>query len=78
MAERIRLRFWIETGLALLSSVLALVTILHRDWIETVFGIDPDQHNGAVEWMIICLAVAIAVSSVTLARRERRREAIAA
>jgi hypothetical protein len=79
MTDRVGLRFWTETGLALLSSILALATIVHRDWIETVFGVDPDQHSGAVEWLIVLVALGIAVTAATMARREwLRRRAVAA
>jgi len=70
-----RWRFWFETGLATLSGLLAIVTIVRKDWIETVFGVDPDQHSGSLEWLIVVVALAIAVASASLARREwtRRR-----
>jgi hypothetical protein len=72
MNERVRLRFWLESGLACLSTVLAVVTVIHRAWIESVFGIDPDQGSGAAEWLIVVAALAIAVTAAFIARQEWR------
>jgi hypothetical protein len=47
------LRFWIETVLALFSALLFLVTLIWRDWIEAIFGVSPDAHNGVVEWVVV-------------------------
>lgn len=79
MNDRLRWRFWIETGMGVVSAVLALFTIVRKDWIEIVFNVDPDQHNGSLEWLIVGAAVAIALTSASLARREwRRRLAVSA
>jgi hypothetical protein len=45
--------FFMETGLGLSSAVLSLLTFVKRDWIEALFGIDPDHGNGIVEWLIV-------------------------
>jgi hypothetical protein len=67
--------FWIEMGLAALSALLLVLTLLVPDWIEVLFHVDPDRHNGSLEVGIaVALAVATAVSSV-LAGREWRRPA---
>lgn len=78
MSERVRMRFWFESGLAALSAVLALVTVIHRTWVESIFGIDPDQGSGAAEWLIVLVALAIAVALGLAARQEWRRQAVAA
>jgi hypothetical protein len=51
---------------------LLSLTIVWRDWIEILFGVDPDNHSGSLEWLIAlgCLALVIALGF--LARRERR------
>ena len=46
---------------------LAVLTIFWRDWIETLTGYDPDQHDGTVE----CL-IAIALLSSAPYWRSRR------
>jgi len=79
MHDRVRIRFWLESGLALLGTVLALVTIVYKTWIESVFGVDPDQSSGAAEWLIVVACLALAVTAAILARQEwRRREPSAA
>jgi hypothetical protein len=73
MKRTVRLRFWLETGLASLTGALAIVTMFWRDWIEALTGFDPDHHNGSVEWAIVAgLAVVSLVLFVT-ARAEWRR-----
>jgi len=69
----VRRRMWIEVALAATSVVLLIITAAWSDWIEAVFGIDPDGGNGSLEWAIV---VVLAVSAVTLplmARSEWRR-----
>jgi hypothetical protein len=71
--SRRRTLFWWEAAAALLSLGLLVVTLISADWIEEVFGVDPDGGNGMLEWgIVIGLAVA-ALVSITLATREWRR-----
>jgi uncharacterized membrane protein len=65
--------FWIEIGLAAITSLLALITPIFPDWIEFVSGWDPDQHNGSVEWMIVVGLFVVTVVMVALAAIEWRR-----
>lgn len=51
----------IETVLAGLTGLLAIVTIFWRDWLETLFGWDPDHHNGTAELVIIGALAAVSV-----------------
>lgn len=66
-------RFWIEAGLGLLSSVLLAVTLLRPDWIEAVWGIDPDGGDGAVELALVAALALVALGSFVLAGAEWRR-----
>jgi len=66
-------RFWSEVLLAAASGMLGLITLVWRDWLEAVFGIDPDGHNGLVEWLIVLGLLAAAVTLAALARVEWRR-----
>ena len=75
MNEGLRRRFWVETGMALVSSALVLLTIVWKDWIELVLKVDPDAHGGSVEWLIVAVAVAITLTSLALARLEWSRRA---
>jgi hypothetical protein len=73
MKGKLRRRFWIEAALALSSAALFVLTLVTREWIELVFGVDPDHGSGSLEWAIVlCLAVPTVVFAV-LARLEWRR-----
>jgi hypothetical protein len=54
-----------------------VITLVQRDWIETVFGIDPDNHSGALEWLIIGGLLIVTITLFTLASYEWRRARIA-
>jgi hypothetical protein len=45
------------------------------DWIEQVFGIDPDFGSGALEILIAGAVVLIVVGIVLMRRRASRRDA---
>jgi len=60
-----------------MSSTLLLVTLFWKDWIEIIFGVDPDNGSGALEWFIVVAFFVIAVVSSVLARREWHRAEIA-
>jgi hypothetical protein len=66
-------RFWLETGLAVVSTVLLLATLLWRDWIEIVLRVDPDHGSGSLEWSIIAVTAVAAIVGSILARIEWRR-----
>jgi hypothetical protein len=74
-----RRRFWVETALAGLSALFFLLTVLWKDWIEVVSGVDPDHHSGSLEWGIAIVALLIAIGFAAAARTELRhhRAAIA-
>jgi hypothetical protein len=68
----VRRRFWIESMLAALSAILSGVTAVWHDWVEVVFGVNPDHGSGALEWLIVALAAAAAVAFAAIARAEWR------
>ena len=68
-----RTRFWIEAGLAVISVVLLVATLISREWIEVVFGVDPDRGSGSLEWVVVGIATLLAVVSSVIARAEWRR-----
>jgi hypothetical protein len=75
--NRRSMRFWIEIGLAVASGFLLALTLVTREWIELVFGVDPDGGSGALEWLIVaCLALLTLLFSA-FARHEHRRLTIA-
>ena len=73
MLRKARVRFWIEVILAMVTAALLLLTLISREWIEEVFGVEPDAGSGALEWaIVIALAVAMVAFSL-LARAEWKR-----
>jgi hypothetical protein len=59
-------------AVALAAGILGLVTIFWHDWIEMLTGLDPDQHSGSVEWLLVAALLAIAVAMGLVARRHWR------
>jgi hypothetical protein len=62
-------RMIVEFVLAGVFLILALVTVLNPEWIETVFHIDPDRGSGALEWLIVAAFGILAVVSASLGTR---------
>ena len=69
----VRRRFWIEAGLGTASFVLLVLTLIWHDWIEIVFGVDPDQRSGFAVWLIVAILALSTVTFAVLARIEFRR-----
>ena len=65
-------RVHLELGLAFASAALAVVTLISREWIELVFGVDPDNGSGSLEWLIVALLLALSIAMYAIARWERR------
>jgi hypothetical protein len=66
----VRARFWIELFAAVACGLLAIVTLVVGEWIEVVFGVDPDAGSGTAEWLVVVLLGAGVVVSALLARYE--------
>jgi hypothetical protein len=75
MIRNLGAAFWIETFLGALTSVLLVVTLVWREWIEFVFKVDPDSGDGSVEWAIVGVLFAASVTLSMMARAEWRRGA---
>ncbi|MGW0765649.1 ABC transporter permease [Streptomyces sp. NPDC002676] len=73
MTPNMRTRGRLEAIAACVSGLLFLVTLVWPDWIERVFGVDPDAHSGAVEWAVVALALCATIVFSLLARGEYRR-----
>jgi hypothetical protein len=58
-------------------AVLAIVTLLWRDWIEQAFGIDPDRHTGSIEGQLVVALLLVAMLFAALARRDWHRASFA-
>jgi len=63
MKNRLPLRFWIETALGAASAAVLAMTLVWPDWIERLFGLEPDAGDGSAEWG---WAVAFAVATLVL------------
>jgi hypothetical protein len=68
-----RWRFWAAVAVGGLSAVLAVMTLVSREWIEIFFRVDFDHGNGSLEWVIVVITAAIAVICLSWARVEWRR-----
>lgn len=73
MRNALRRRFWLEAGMATVTSILFVITLVQRDWIEIVFGVDPDNRNGTLEWLIVGVLLVVMITLFTLASYEWRR-----
>jgi hypothetical protein len=67
-----KMRVGLETAVALLAGLLGVVTIFWHDWIEALTGLDPDQHNGSAEWLVVAGLLVVAVAMGAVARRHWR------
>jgi hypothetical protein len=73
MIQATRFRFWLEAGVATVTLILSVITSVWRDWIEIVFGVEPDGGNGSLEWLILALLLAVTITLFVQARYEWRR-----
>jgi hypothetical protein len=73
VGRQIRGRFWVEAALTALAGFLFVLTLVWRDWIEAVFGADPDQHSGSLEWAVVGVLFVAAMAAAAFARFEWRR-----
>ncbi len=73
MRNPLRRRFWLETSIAIVTSMVLVITFVWKDWIETVFGVDPDQGNGTLEWLIVGILLGVTITLFALAGYEWRR-----
>lgn len=72
-SPNLRLRFWLETAGATITGVLLVLTLVWKDWIEVIFGVDPDSGNGSLEWSIVGVMLVLTIVFCTSATYEWRR-----
>ncbi|HEY7009223.1 MAG TPA: hypothetical protein VH395_09795 [Jatrophihabitantaceae bacterium] len=73
MAKTPRVRFLLEAGFGIAAAALGILTLFWRDWIEAIFGFDPDNHNGSFEWLIVGVLLLVAIVLGICARADWRR-----
>ena len=73
MKKSVQIRMWLELILGSITGVLCLITLLSKEWIEIVFGLDPDGGNGMLEWLIVGGLLAATITLFVLARLEWRK-----
>nr|HXS66585.1 hypothetical protein [Streptosporangiaceae bacterium] len=66
------LRARIEIVLSALLGAATILTAVWPDWIEGLFGFDPDGGNGTAEWWIVAALAVTTLAVAALARRDRR------
>lgn len=73
MHSAVRRQYWAALVVGGLGAVLAVLTLITREWIEIVFGVDPDGGNGGLEWAIVVVTAVTAIVCLGYARVEWRR-----
>ena len=73
MRNRTALRIWLETAAAIASAVATALTALWPQWIEMVFGADPDGGTGETEWLLVACLFAVTLALTLDLGREWRR-----
>jgi hypothetical protein len=63
----------VKAALSVAAAALAALTLLWRDWIEIVFGADPDHGDGSLEWMIVGVLIIAAAAFGLWATSDVRR-----
>jgi len=73
MTKVLRVRFWFETGLAIVTGILFVITLVWHDWIEIIFNVDPDQGSGLLEWLVVGALLVVTIVLFVLAGYEWRK-----
>ena len=73
MRNALRRRFWLETTMAIVTGIVFVITLVRNDWIEIVFGVDPDGNNGSLEKLIVVVLLVVTITLFALASYEWRK-----
>ncbi|NTW39191.1 MAG: ABC transporter permease [Cellulomonadaceae bacterium] len=71
--SRVRARFWVQAVAAAIATFLLVLTLISREWIEEVFGVEPDGGSGALEWLLVVVFAVVALVLGVGATLEWRR-----
>lgn len=69
----VRRRYWVEIAVSAVAAVLLVLTLITREWIEVLTGVDPDGGSGTLEWALVAGFGVVAVGGIVAAVMERRR-----
>jgi hypothetical protein len=58
----------VDIAFAFFFTAIFVATVFWPDWIELVFGAEPDQGSGQSEWTIVATSGLLAVASIIVAR----------
>jgi hypothetical protein len=72
-AGRLAIRVRVETMLAVMFGVFAVVTTVWPTWIESITGLEPDAGSGDTEWAIVAVFAVASVSVAAIARHDSRK-----
>lgn len=73
MPHNLRMRFWFECALVLVSLSALVLTLISNNWIETLTGLDPDSGGGTAEWVVVVALMAVTISAFGMAGVELKR-----
>lgn len=62
-------RIIVDFALAAIFVLLAMLTAVNPQWIEAVFGVEPDGGSGGLEWITVAVFGAVAVVAAGLGTR---------
>jgi hypothetical protein len=68
-----RVRLALDVVGAVSALGLAILTLVWRDWIETLFRVNPDAASGTVEWVVVFAFAAVSIGLGLMARHEWRQ-----
>jgi hypothetical protein len=71
-----RKRFVAEVCAGVVTAFATVLTLLVPEWIEVVFGVDPDHGDGSLEWLIAGAFALATVGLGTLSYLDRPRRAL--
>jgi hypothetical protein len=66
------LRARIEIVLAAILGLATILTAVWPNWIEGLFGFDPDGGNGTTEWWIVVVLAVTTIAVAALASHDLR------
>jgi hypothetical protein len=66
-------RAWLKSPVAVFTLAAAIATVMHRQWFESLFGIDPDQRSGLLEWAVVSTGIGVSLALTASARNDLRR-----